>query len=768
TLTFTAGSSGIVSLTCSEVNALAVASVPGSATITITGGVPTGGHLYVVAHQDDDLLFFNPDIEASIRSGVPTRVVFAMAAGGPVLQDWMGREQGEYEPYLMMANASYNPNDDPATYYTCGNHIYNGFAVRQCTMTQNTNVSLVFLRLPDGDLATLWATDAGAPFYVTPASTLTTADGVSTYTQSSLVATMAAIFADFAPVRVSTLDSSLAYGFDHEDHVSSALFALEATHSWGAAIETRLYRGYSMDGAPDYYTTPAAEAVNLSTAEYDRKHAVMVAYGGPFPNGGTFDNWCHRRYAISSVTGVGPLAESGSGCVDTQGGSTANGTRAVVTSCSGQAAQRWTVRTDFQIAGPGGKCLTIGSANAVQIQPCTATAAQKWTVLANGQVRGQNGLCLTESGGLLGAALCNADTSGNPWLPLAAQTFTQRASSTFAWSAGTDFSDADIGGASSSYRTLQVPDLDGDGYADACIRRTTGLYCGLNGHNLLGTYTLFDATFSDVNGWSGDAYGGTVQYADVSGDGRPDACARTATGIVCALGNGSGFAAETTWSSEFSDGTVFAGPLYYRSLHFGDVNGDGYADVCGRTATGVSCALNTKSGAFAASTPWITSNFTDAGGWNVDAYASTVQLADVNGDGRVDVCGRGVSGLVCAVSNGVNGFIYDRVWSFRKDFADAAGWNAAAGYYGSIHFGDVNGDGLADVCGRNASGLTCALSDSVAFQEAMPVQPGAFTNALGWLPDAYGTSLRIADVNHDGRADACGRSSVGLVCTTSP
>jgi hypothetical protein len=50
----------------------------------------------------------------------------------------------------------------------------------------------------------------------------------------------------------------------------------------------------------------------------------------------------------------------------------------------------------------------------------------------------------------------------------------------------------------------------------------------------------------------------------------------------------------------------------------------------------------------------------------------------------------------------------------------------------------------------------------------MPLQPGAFTNAQGWLPDAYGTSLRIADLDHDGHADVCGRSSAGLVCATAP
>ena len=425
TVTFTSGVPGTLTLAVTETNLAGATSAPGTAWVTVMGGAPTGGHLYVVAHEDDDLLFANPDIEASIVAGHPTRVVFVVAAGSPDFSEWQAREHGVYEPYLMMANATYNPVDDLATYYTCGNHTYNGFPVRLCTMTQNTKVSLVFLRLPDGDVASLWATNAGAPFFVTPVSTLATADAVNTYTRSAFIATLAAVFADFAPERIGTMDSTLAYGFDHEDHVASALFALEATHAWGVSTDTRIYRGYTMDGAPDYYTIPVAEAVNLTVPQYNRKHAIMEAYGGPFPNGGTFDNWCHRQYVIARVaTGVGPITEGG-GCVATQGGATADATRAVVAACNGQPAQRWTVSASYQISGPGGKCLTIVSGNAVQIFPCVPTAAQKWTLFANGQVRGQDGLCLTDSGGLLSAALCDADTSANLWHPLTRQTFTQ-------------------------------------------------------------------------------------------------------------------------------------------------------------------------------------------------------------------------------------------------------------------------------------------------------------------------------------------------------
>ena len=768
---FTAGSSGVVALACYELNSVGAASAPGSASVTITGsGPPPSGHIYVTTHQDDDLLFMNPDIERSIRSGHPTRVVFTMAAGSPDLATWQAREHGAYTPYMMMANASYDIYTDAATYWTCGSHSYNGFAVRLCTLTQNPNVSLVFLRMPDGGLSSLWATTSGEPFYVTPKSTLTTADGAITYTRSAFIATLAAILSDFAPARIGSMDGTFAYGDDHQDHVASALFTLEARHLFGGAgVETRVYRGYSVDGA-DYYSTPAAEAENLSASEYAEKRAVMVAYGGGFPTGDSYDRWCHRRYAISSISGgLGPLAESTGACLDVQGGVTTDGTAIIATTCNASPAQAWTVTADARVIGPAGKCLTAGSGGNAQLSTCTSSVAQKWTLFANGQLRGQGATCLTDvGGGTLRTALCDADRSSNRYQPAAAQRFVQRASSAFAWSSGANFSDADVGSLPASYRSLGVFDLEGDGYADACIRLTDGVRCAINGHNLLGTYTLFSAAFPDANGWSTDGYGSTVQFADVTGDHRPDVCARASNGIVCGTGSSTGFASPTTWTTEFSDSSVFVGAAYYRSIHFADVNGDGYADVCGRKATGVACALNTTNGAFAASTMWITSDFTDAGGWSADAYASTVQLADVDGDGRADVCGRGPLGLRCARSNGTNAFVDGHLWSFRTDFADAGSWNTAAGYYGSIRFGDVNGDGLADVCGRSGTGVVCARSDADGFQQAMAMQPGAFTDAQGWKPDPYGVSLRVGDVNHDGHADVCGRSTAGLVCMSMP
>ena len=139
---------------------------------------------------------------------------------------------------------------------------------------------------------------------------------------------------------------------------------------------------------------------------------------------------------------------------------------------------------------------------------------------------------------------------------------------------------------------------------------------------------------------------------------------------------------------------------------------------------------------------------TDARGWRDAKYASTVQLADVDGDGRADVCGRGPSGIVCALSTG-KGFGKLERWSGAPEFAD-----------GALHFGDLNGDGRDDVCGHTREGIACALSTA-----------HAFTKPTLWLALAHGsdvTDTQLGDVNGDGRADLCGRTPAGLACALAP
>jgi hypothetical protein len=84
----------------------------------------------------------------------------------------------------------------------------------------------------------------------------------------------------------------------------------------------------------------------------------------------------------------------------------------------------------------------------------------------------------------------------------------------------------------------------------------------------------------------------------------------------------------------------------------------------------------------------------------------------------------------------------------------------------SIRLADVNGDGYADACGRNSTGVVCAFArpnTSPQFTPLVPVATRVF-NANQWNQESRGATIRFADTNGDGRVDVCGRSTTGLKC----
>jgi len=58
------------------------------------------------------------------------------------------------------------------------------------------------------------------------------------------------------------------------------------------------------------------------------------------------------------------------------------------------------------------------------------------------------------------------------------------------------------------------------------------------------------------------------------------------------------------------------------------------------------CAAS-NAGGFDVAQPMMPGEYTDAQGWGAATYGATVQLGDLDRDGRRDVCGRGPGGLVC-------------------------------------------------------------------------------------------------------------------------
>jgi hypothetical protein len=277
---------------------------------------------------------------------------------------------------------------------------------------------------------------------------------------------------------------------------------------------------------------------------------------------------------------------------------------------------------------------------------------------------------------------------------------------------------------------------------------------------LFSTSNIWSSDFSDQNGWKNGAY--AIRLGDVNGDGLADVCGRGSGGVWCALSNGREFGAATEWMPLYSDANGWADPVYADTIQLGDVNGDGRADLCGRGAAGVRCSLSTGTSFGKTADVW-SAAYSDANGWNNAIYSGTIRLADINGDKRADLCGRGNLGIWCAITNGRS---FDPPTRWTPAFNDASGWGQTQ-YAGTIQLADINDDGRADVCGRAADGIHCALSSGSRFAEVATVWSSLYTDADGWGIPRYGETFRIADVNGDGPADLCVRGVEGERCSLS-
>jgi VCBS repeat protein len=222
--------------------------------------------------------------------------------------------------------------------------------------------------------------------------------------------------------------------------------------------------------------------------------------------------------------------------------------------------------------------------------------------------------------------------------------------------------------------------------------------------------------------WDAHAAGTTdVAYGDVNGDGAADVVTRDRlTGDVeVQTSNSSGLDAATSWGSW--------SPLY--DLHVADVNGDGNADLVGwNPVTGdVQVALSDGQSSFGAQTSW--------GTWPT---TRSIAFADIDGDGAADVVGRDpITGDVSvAYSDGSSSF---------EPLLSIGTW--PSNY--SLSFVDVDGDGRADAVGRDSS----TGRVQVALQDDSGLLPATAWGTLGGNYD-----VTYGDVNGDTLADVVGRN----------
>ena len=353
--------------------------------------------LKIVAHQDDDLLFMNPDLAESIGGGRTVRTVFVTAGdAGRGAAHWTRREEGILEAYATMASAE--NSWDASTLLVAGR------PVTLRSLSKLPRISVVFLRLPDGNghgsgfpatgkesLARLWTGKIPA---------LHPLDGSASYSKSELVGLLTGLMDGLKAQTIDTQDWTGHFKGDHSDHIHSATFAHAAEQDYRVAHKTRVYRGYNLMREPANLLSgqqAAKEHFFLSYAKHDGQ--LCPRGSGACKARSDYPRFISRQYPFIPGNLIGP----GGKCLQAVNEKIGHGrVRVAMRTCRDLPEQNWSMNGKALQSGIGG-CLVIEDAGGASpaplaVGPCTGDD-RTWSMRADGHLKGDEDLCATLSAG---------------------------------------------------------------------------------------------------------------------------------------------------------------------------------------------------------------------------------------------------------------------------------------------------------------------------------------------------------------------------------
>ena len=230
----------------------------------------------VVAHEDDDLLFMNPTLDHDIAAGDCVRTVYLTSGDDGRGYDYLlQRQHGSEAAYDTMLGT-------PQDWVAERQSIAANTSILTVTPSNNPRVSLIFLRLPDGNLngngfaATqyqslqkLW--DGAIPY-------IHSVDGRSSYSRQQLSGLLLTLLRTYRPTIVNTQANDTGHMIsDHSDHLFAGTFTENAVLQYeldgGARPVLRYYIGYPI----------RALGSNLSADETQRKATIFFSYAKDDP-----------------------------------------------------------------------------------------------------------------------------------------------------------------------------------------------------------------------------------------------------------------------------------------------------------------------------------------------------------------------------------------------------------------------------------------------------------------------------------------------------
>jgi LmbE family N-acetylglucosaminyl deacetylase len=271
--------------------------------------------LVVVAHQDDDMLFIQPDLYTIVSRQQPVTIVYVTAGdAGQGIVTATARKRAVQSAYATVAAST--------AAWTCDIVDIAKHAVERCRLGDRP-ITLVFLAYPDGgvtgelpnSLLQLWE---GSIDQAT-----TVADVPATYDRDGLVRTVASIIFQTRPEIIRTLEVAGTHGDDHSDHMIVGALTQLALAATGSDAQLLSYRGYNINYESANVTETAFQQDSLFLRSY---MACMTTCGEcgvtacPTVEDPRYYAFLHRRYVVSMRDA--PLAgalRSSAGCIGVDG-----------------------------------------------------------------------------------------------------------------------------------------------------------------------------------------------------------------------------------------------------------------------------------------------------------------------------------------------------------------------------------------------------------------------------------------------------------------
>ena len=226
-----------------------------------------------VAHEDDDILFMNPDLVHDIEAKKCIRTIYFTAgdAGGSDLY-WIGRQKGSEAAYDSMLG---KPNQVWTERVV---QLPGGQIATIANPKANHSISLIFLHLPDGNPNgtgfSKYGNQSQNKLYFGKINSINTVSADSSYTSAQLTGALVSLIEAYKP---SQLRSHSGYEgthyLDHSDHTNVARYTARAyeaykkTHSKDS-LSLTYYLGYPVHSL----------APNVVGADYEKKVASFIAF----------------------------------------------------------------------------------------------------------------------------------------------------------------------------------------------------------------------------------------------------------------------------------------------------------------------------------------------------------------------------------------------------------------------------------------------------------------------------------------------------------